>query len=512
MTGYLLFISLLALSVLVVATSFEVEASFDVNPRKNRRMELMLPTRDGTYLHTIIILPRETDETVTKYTAIVDRSPYGYGDMEWITDIFLPFGFVAVGQDMRGTEKSQGNFTMWMSDSEDSVDLGNWIVQQPWSNGQIYTFGASADGIGALQTVVNNPSWLGAQYLTWCTADIYSILFSGGAYKQETTEDWLLGLEMPNPDAVYADIKVVHEGESGYNAFWDSVNLTPEHYSNIKGPSAFWGGWYDIFEVGLLATFENYNTMSDPSVRHTSKLTVDPCGHCLESAEFFTQNSVQGRTALVIGQLFEVYGIHAVSRTQIKNITFYVMSSNDEAGHAAGQYWTSMEDWPRRTMTDYYFHADGTASTEIEATPDAASTFKYDPSDPVPTMGGNNLPDSIGGDIPCGPLDQSGIDQRPDVLKFQTAVFSEELALTGPLLATLFVSSDAIDTDFMVRVSDVYPTGEARLIQDSAVRMRWRGRPKQPVYMQEGAVYEIEVNLWNTSYVLAPVNAITVTS
>jgi len=77
----------------------------------------------------------------------------GYGDMEWIGDIFLPFGFVAVGQDMRGTEKSQGNFTMWVSDSEDSQDLGDWIVQQPWSNGQVFTFGASADGIGALQTI-----------------------------------------------------------------------------------------------------------------------------------------------------------------------------------------------------------------------------------------------------------------------------------------------------------------------------------------------------------------------
>lgn len=64
------------------------------------------------------------------YTTIVDRSPYGYGDMEWLTDIFVPFGFVAIGQDMRGTEKSQGNFTMWQSDKWDSEDLGDWITIQ----------------------------------------------------------------------------------------------------------------------------------------------------------------------------------------------------------------------------------------------------------------------------------------------------------------------------------------------------------------------------------------------
>lgn len=83
--------------------------------------------------------------------------------MEWIPDIFLPKGFVAIGQDMRGTEKSQGNFSMFMSDSEDSEDMGNWIVQQDWSDGQVFTFGASADGIGSLQTPVHNPDWLKAQ-------------------------------------------------------------------------------------------------------------------------------------------------------------------------------------------------------------------------------------------------------------------------------------------------------------------------------------------------------------
>lgn len=63
-----------------------------------RKEELMLPTRDGTLLHTLIYLPRDADSPDAKFTALVDRSPYGYGDMEWITDVFLPFGIVAVGK------------------------------------------------------------------------------------------------------------------------------------------------------------------------------------------------------------------------------------------------------------------------------------------------------------------------------------------------------------------------------------------------------------------------------
>ena len=93
-------------------------------------------------------------------------------------------------------------------------------------------------------------------------------------------------------------------------------------------------------------------------------------------------------------------------------------------------------------------------------------------------------------------------------MNFQTSTFSLPLALTGPMFATLFVSSDAIDTDFMVRISDVYPTGEARLIQDNAVRMRWRNGGATPQYLKKGEVYEISMNIWNTSFIIAPGHAL----
>mmetsp|Transcript_10921 Transcript_10921/g.17788 ORF Transcript_10921/g.17788 Transcript_10921/m.17788 type:complete len:310 (+) Transcript_10921:902-1831(+) len=207
--------------------------------------------------------------------------------------------------------------------------------------------------------------------------------------------------------------------------------------------------------------------------------------------------------------MFELYGVRPVERTEVKNITFYVMSSNDTAGLEVGQYWTSLTTWPTYKSTDYYMRGDGSLSLSMDTsgTMPESSTYQYNPANPVPTMGGNNLPDSIGGSIPCGPLDQSVIDQRSDVLVFQTPVLGEgeELALTGPLFATLYVSSDAIDTDFMVRISDVFSaTGEARLLQDNAVRMRWREGGLTPVYMSKGEVYEVETNLWNTSYILAP--------
>jgi uncharacterized protein len=145
-----------------------------------------------------------------------------------------------------------------------------------------------------------------------------------------------------------------------------------------------------------------------------------------------------------------VYGIRPVARNNIKNITFYVMSSNDEAGKAAGQYWTSVEEWPEPKMTDFFLTGSGKASRIPDVGESKSTSYVVDPANPILTIGGSNLPPDIGGSIHCGPDDQSPVDSRDDVLVFETDVMAEDFYMTGPMLATLFVSSDAIDTDFMV--------------------------------------------------------------
>ncbi|KAJ1426895.1 X-Pro dipeptidyl-peptidase-domain-containing protein [Ochromonadaceae sp. CCMP2298] len=175
-------------------------------PDGSRTFEEMLPARDGVKLHTRVVLPRNYEGK--KFTAIMDRSPYGYGGLEWFTDLFMPAGFVAVGQDMRGTEKSEGLFSIWHSDADDSQDLGDWVVQQPWSNGEIYTFGASADGLGAFTTVHNSPAWLKAQYFIWTSSIGYDVFYPGGALLQELVDSWIHGtVEGGWGDECYEEIK-----------------------------------------------------------------------------------------------------------------------------------------------------------------------------------------------------------------------------------------------------------------------------------------------------------------
>jgi uncharacterized protein len=98
--------------------------------------------RDGVKLHTRVVLPKREGQ----FPTVLDRSPYGYNHSEILIDVYTLLGFAAVGQDMRGTLKSEGNFTLFHGEGDDGMDTINWIREQPWSDGRIFTFGGSADG------------------------------------------------------------------------------------------------------------------------------------------------------------------------------------------------------------------------------------------------------------------------------------------------------------------------------------------------------------------------------
>ena len=103
--------------------------------------------------------------------------------------------------------------------------------------------------------------------------------------------------------------------------------------------------------------------------------------------------------------------------------------------------------------------------------------------------------------IPAGPYDQISIENRSDVLVFTSDVLTEPLEITGPIKARLFVSSDCPDTDFTVKLTDVYPDGKSMLITDGILRMRNRNGVDHWEFMNPGEIYEIEVDLWSTSLV-----------
>jgi putative CocE/NonD family hydrolase len=175
-------------------------------------------------------------------------------------------------------------------------------------------------------------------------------------------------------------------------------------------------------------------------------------------------------------------------------VSYYVMGDVDTP-RAPGNEWRYADDWPIPfTDAQWYFHGDGVLTTDLPGIDDPLP-YVYDPIDPVPTIGGKNL------FSPAGPYDQRPLENRSDVLVFTSPVLEQPYEATGPVTARLFVSSDCPDTDFTVKLTDVYPDGRSMFITDGILRMRNRNGQDHWEFMQSGTTYEIVVDLWSTSYI-----------
>ncbi len=262
-----------------------------------------------------------------------------------------------------------------------------------------------------------------------------------------------------------------------------------------------------------MSAWEGYQKAS--SLPWQAKLVIDPCGHCQDAAEYFPSNAVLGRAALPLLMALELIADSSVTNRSwpappenVNNVTFYVMGA-DEVG-SAGNYWTTLGDFPAPTPTPLFLTQAGTLSPSPPTEPDGALRYAYNPADPVPTVGGDNL------EIKCGPLDQRKIEdlRRGDVLVFTSEPLTEPLAITGGPVADIFMSTSVVDTDIVVKLIDVYPatdpgdplfSGASILVLDGISRMKWRNwRTDNAEALLSGSpadVYATTVGLWNTSYV-----------
>ena len=129
-------------------------------------------------------------------------------------------------------------------------------------------------------------------------------------------------------------------------------------------------------------------------------------------------------------------------------------------------------------------------------------TFTYDPKDPVPTTGGATCCEAT--IMPPGPLDQSSVETRPDVLVYTSSPLGTELEVTGPVRTVLYVSTSVNDTDFTAKLVDVQPDGKPLLVTDGIQRLRYRLSLDQPVFVKRNTAYQVSVDCGVTSYVFAP--------
>ena len=170
--------------------------------------------------------------------------------------------------------------------------------------------------------------------------------------------------------------------------------------------------------------------------------------------------------------------------------------------------WQKLSDWPPPKMQQvrYFLHShdgantlagDGALST---VPPDAEppDSYVYDPDNPVPSLGGNNLA------IDIGVQDQRPVEQRADVLVYTSEPFEQPVEITGPVSVAVWAASSAVDTDFTAKLIDVHPDGYAQNLLDGIIRARYRESASEPKLMEAGKPYLFTIDLWATSNVFRP--------
>jgi hypothetical protein len=449
-----------------------------------------IPMSDGVELATTVYRPKGDGP----FPVIVARTPYNKDGLIVEAQRFCRNGYAFVAQDLRGRFKSKGHDAVIFHNDgwntpHDGHDTLEWIARQSWCNGKIGSTGGSALGITQNMAAPGAPTALAAQHVVVAFSDMYRQgAYQGGAFRSGLLENWLKATGMSD------DNLKTFVAHPNYDEFWAEFNAEAQA-ERVNAPAVFLGGWYDIFLQGTINSFTTIQSQGGPAAKGRCRLVIAPIGHGTMTELKYPASA--GRLPRCVDNLawFDAMlkgkdnGIAAE-----KPVHYYVMGDPTEE-KAPGNVWRSAETWPPTAAeTPFYLYHAGTLSTARPTGSDSRS-YKYDPSDPVPTVGGAELGANI------GPRDQRSVEVRPDVLLFTSDVLEAPLEVTGRITARLYVTSDCPDTDFTVKLTDVYPDGRSMLVTDGIVRARHRESFENEKLLEPGEVVQIPVDLWSTSLV-----------
>src|SRR2546422_368458 len=275
---------------------------------------------------------------------------------------------------------------------------------------------------------------------------------------------------------------------------------------NVPG---FWlMSWYDVSVGPNLAAYNHVRKTARPEIANQQYAVIAPTLHCAYKRA--TENTIVGERSMGDARLnydeltyawFDYFlkGENNQILEKMPKVRYYTMGINK---------WQSSDTWPPRGAqpTTFFLSSNGKANTldgdgalsSAAPTADSPDKFDYDPMNPVPSYGGNVC--CTGNAVQGGAFDQRKMEARPDILVYTTEPLKEGIEVSGPIEVTLYVSSDARDTDFTVKLIDVYPDGRAYNLDETIQRLRYRnGYDKPLAWLEAGKVYKVTLQPMNTS-------------
>jgi len=524
---------------------------------------MMVPMRDGVRLATDVYRPKQAEG---RLPTVFWRTPYNFNKLGEsrlkLAIASMQRGYAFIIQNERGKFFSEGEWEILGLPRSDGWDALDWISAQEWSNGKVGTIGcsssaewqlalaamdhpahaamvpmASGAGIGRV-----GPFW---EQGNWYRGGVYQMLFGTWLYGVQNTQRPRLPEGLPREDVVrlsrYFDLApdmpdvewaehIEHlplatmmeaaDGPAGiYAEFIQRLPNDPAwhegglyHDDEPWGVPALWmNSWYDVSIGPNLALFNHISeNAQDPEVRNNQYVVIAPTPHCrfqTDEEETLVGERNMGDVRFdydgLIARWFDYWlkGEENGVLEDTAKVQYYTMGLNE---------WQSSAIWPPEgieTVT-WYLDSDGAANSlfgdgRLATSPpvtDHPDRFSYDPTVPVPSLGGGVC--CTGGAVRPGSFDQRSIEARHDVLVYSSEALQEAVEITGTIGVTLYVGSDARDTDFSVKLIDVHPDGTAYNLDETIQRARFRAGYDQQVFMQPGQVYELVVSPMSTSAVI----------
>lgn len=536
--------------------AFEVKANYS-------KSEHMVPMRDGVKLFTAVYAPKDNSQ---KYPILLNRTPYScspygadaYRDSVGPSPLFAKEGYIVVYQDVRGAWMSEGTYVNMrpqndhkskpsdIDESSDTYDTIDWLVKNiPNNNGRAGMWGISYPGFyTAVGAIDAHPALKAASpqapISDWFIGDDFhhnGTLFlphafnffsgfgkarpnptavgDGSRFNHGTPDGYKFFLEMgplANADKKYFHGNIAYWSEMmehpNYDAWWQARDTRP-HLRNIKPAVMTVGGWFDAED--LFGAINTYKSVEKQSPGAHNILVMGPWfhggwargdGEGLGDVRFGSKTSVFYRENIEL----PFFNYYLKDKGELKLPEAYVFETGSNK-------WKTYDTWPPANAhaQALYIRANGELSLSQPAGVDNSfDEYISDPARPVPFIDNIN----IGMTREYMVDDQRFASRRQDVLTYQTDVLTEDVTVAGPLTASLVVSTSGTDSDFVVKLIDVYPDdapdnqpnptgmkmgGYEMLVRGEPMRARFRKSFEKPEAMPPNKIEKIE-------YVMPDVN------
>lgn len=464
------------------------------------RSEVMIPMRDGVKLHTFIYVPTRNNE---KLPIMFLRTPYGTGDMSpaqlaGALSELTAEGYIIVNQDIRGRFKSEGQFVMLrqprdakdknaIDESTDAYDTIDYLLKNTSNNGRVGMAGtsygawltvmAALDPHPALRAVVPAASpadmWIGDDFhhngafrlsygleYTYMMESSKEITDTAKLVNNYDVYQWYLNLgALSNVDAKYFKKSLPTWNDfvnhPDYDAFWKRQGFAP-WLNRVTVPTLNVAGWWD--QEDFYGPITIYELLERHDAEHKNFLVVGPWNHGgwsrsdgrkLGPVDFGSETSVYYRRE-VMAKFLAHYLKDKANPNLPEALTF----------QTGANHWVRNDAWPPKQNVvgrPLYFQEKGGLSFEppTSKTASAFDSYVSDPANPVPYRQRPILLKS--GWTTWQVNDQRFAADRPDVLNWETDVLTDDVTVSGKITANLFASTTGTDSDWIVKLIDVYP-------------------------------------------------------